>query len=127
MTKVYQQLAQLLSACVRCANGVNPNWQVKHSEKIMSLVLDKFPRGGGFDNGTSFDLIASRPGRLVFSTSYPHTDVNGFYDGWTGHQVIVTLYPVFGFSLRITGKARRGVKDCIHDRFHAALSADETP
>ena len=49
---------------------------------------------------------------------------HGYYDGWTEHDVIVT--PSLrspGFSLRITGRNRRDIKEYIADAFHDALAS----
>ena len=50
-------------------------------------------------------------------------DDAGGYCGWTEHRVVVKS--VFGgFTMRITGENKRGIKDYIGDVFHAWLSME---
>lgn len=83
----------------------------------------ELPHGSGFDSGCHL-LPESTPNRLVFSADFHHMDENGFYDGWTTHQVIVSADLCFDYSLRITGRDRRQIKDYIADTFHSVMSID---
>jgi hypothetical protein len=61
-------------------------------------------------------MESSTPDKLVFNTSFHHMDENGYYTGWTDHNIIVT--PTFGsFKIAITGKDRGGIKEYLHDVF----------
>jgi hypothetical protein len=48
----------------------------------------------------------------------------GYYDDWTSHDVIVTGSLVSGFNLRVGGRDKRQIKDCIAEMFTHALDAD---
>lgn len=94
-------------------------WVEKKEERLKAL-LDELPSGSGWDNGTK--LGTSTGERIVLFGSFHHMDENGFYCGWTDHEVHVTPSLRFGFDLRITGRDRNEIKDYLHDLFHEALS-----
>lgn len=122
---LYQTIASKFVAIENCRKSDTINeWESRHAESIESLVRDHMPSGSGFDCGTKFDFDASRPDRLVFTTSFHHMDDSGSYDGWTDHSVIVTPSLASGFNLRITGRDKRLIKSYIGDVFHGALSVD---
>lgn len=75
------------------------------------------PHGSGFDAGCSVDMQKSTPQRIVIDTSFHHMDENGYYDGWTEHQVIITPCLMFGFVLKVTGRNRNQIKEYIADSF----------
>ena len=75
------------------------------------------PSGSGVDSGTKL-LDNSTPDRLVFQADFHHMDENGFYDGWTEHQIIVTPSLAYGFNVRITGRNRNEIKDYLADLFN---------
>ena len=125
---LYQQLAQLVGARLRClASAKDPpqrhEWFHKHEDKILVLVKEHMPSGSGFDNGTKIDLDRSTEERLVFATAFHHMDENGFYDGWTDHTVTVRGSLAFGFRLTISGRDRNQIKDYVHESFEHALYA----
>lgn len=117
MKDIYSQIASSFQAYLNCVKNNNTEWRDKHQETIEKLVSDKLPSGSGFNNGTSFDFERSKPERLVFHTSYHHMNENGYYDGWTDHTVIVTPSLAWDFNLRITGRNRNAIKDCIAELF----------
>lgn len=122
MTKVYEAIARRVDALRRCS----PDWVIKHTECIDSLVREHMPSGSGFDYGTQFDIaahVASPIERLVFQTAFHHMNECGMYDGWTDHKVIVRPSLQHGFTLSITGRDRNGIKEYIADVFHSALQA----
>ena len=88
---------------------------------LESMARDGLPSGSGFDNGTSIDLQRSNPCRVVLETSFHHMDENGFYDGWTDHDVVIRPSLVHGFDLRVTGRDRNDVKGYIGEAFDDAL------
>jgi hypothetical protein len=124
MPKLYQRLASLVVAIENCRTSGNAEWERRHKETLSDLVRAHLPHGSGFDNGTTIDLARSGENRLAFSTSFHHMNDNGFYDGWTEHDVVVVPSLAFGFTLKITGRDRRQIKDYIHDAFSEALSMD---
>jgi hypothetical protein len=93
---------------------------------LIPAVNDSAPSGSGFDSGTTLNEEKSKENRLVFDTAFHHMDEWGGYDGWTEHQVIVTPSLVFGFTLRITGRDRNGIKDYINDVFSCWLKEEST-
>jgi hypothetical protein len=122
--KVYEAIAQALSARIRCENGNgNSDWIVRHAERIETIVKEHLPSGSGFDNGTQFDR-ASKPNRLVFNTAFHHMHESGMYDGWTDHQVIVTPDLGMRFDVRVTGRNRNDIKEYISSSFAYALNQE---
>lgn len=119
--KVYQRLASLVQARANCANG-NNEWFERHTDAAEDLVKEYMPSGSGFDAGTKIDFDKTTPERLTFTTSFHHMNENGYYDGWTKHNVVVTPSLAFGFNLRVTGRDRNDIKDYIAETFQDALS-----
>ena len=116
----YQQISSLLAAIENCKRSNNQEWIGRHMDKLEQLLLETLPHGAGFDAGTTLDG-RSTPERLIFNTSFHHINENGFYTGWTEHQVIITPSLQFGFNMRITGKDKNQIKEYIADVLQAAL------
>lgn len=89
---------------------------------VLDEVNARLPSGSGSDSGSRFDVDASKPGRLVFKTSFHHMDGYGYYDGWTEHLVIVTPSFEHGFEIRVTGRNKNEIKDYIAEQFQEVLS-----
>lgn len=88
---------------------------------VLEHINSKLPSGSGFNAGSTFEIDSSSTDRLVFNTSFHHMNDVGYYDGWTGHNVIVT--PSFdSFDIRITGKNKNDIKAYIGEMFHDVLS-----
>lgn len=121
--KLYQRIAQLLSAIRNCEDSGNLEWLENHQDTIDALCKEHFPHGSGFDSGCKLEP-ESTPNRLIISANFHHMDENGFYDGWTTHTVIVSPDLCFDYVLRITGRDKRNIKDYISDTFYAVLSID---
>lgn len=121
--KVYQRIAELLTAIENCENNGNHEWKAKHKATLKDLVGEHMPSGSGFDNGTVL-VPESTPNRLVFRTDYHHMDTHGVYDGWTGHDIIVKGDLLMGFTMRITGRNRNDIKDQIAMDFGHALNQE---
>ncbi len=119
--RIYVQLAQLIGAIVRCGDD-KKEWRDKHTATVEELVKSHFPRGSGFDSGTTLDFDHSTEERLVFHTSFHHMNEGGMYDGWTEHTIIVKPSLAFGFKLRIGGTNRNQIKDVIAQDFEYALN-----
>ena len=115
-------IARKFTAYQNCIKTENTEWLATHAGHIEELVDKYLPHGSGFDSGTTFDFVASKPNRLVFFTSYHHMNDGGYYDGWTYHNVVVTPDLVSGFDLRVTGRDKRDIKDYIGEFFYAYLN-----
>jgi len=115
-----QHLSQLLAARDNCRTSGNAEWYQRHTDAINDLMAEA-PSGAGFDNGTTIDLDASKPQRLVFDTAFHHMTDTGMYDGWTEHTIVVR--PTFdGFAMTIGGRNRNDIKDLIGQTFDTWLS-----
>jgi len=131
---LYKVLALLVDARLRCLEGQQDRdesskayWMemaYRHKQDIADLVKDYMPSGSGFDGGTTIDFGGSTGDRLVFETAFHHMDDGGSYDGWTEHRVTVRSSLMFDFTLTVSGKNRNGIKDLIHEVFHAALETE---
>lgn len=142
---LYEVLASTIQArksCQSSMDALNPNavsasvpmnkneyhkrkeWRDRHEDTIERLVKEFMPSGSGFDNGTRIDLDASHTEKLVFTTAYHHMNDGGYYDGWTDHTVTVTPSLVHEFRLRIGGRNRTDIKECIEQAFADALRTD---
>lgn len=121
--KLYQHLARKLAAIANCKAHGNREWCERHQDAIVKLS-DFLPHGSGFDRGTKLLQPESNPEKLVFSADFHHMDDGGFYCGWTEHTVIVTPSLVFGFTLKVTGRDKRDIKDYIASTFHELLSRE---
>ena len=119
--KLYQKLALTVGAYKHCCEVGNDELTKQHKETIEELVKEHMPSGSGFDTGTVLNLDDSTDEELVFETNYHHMNDNGFYDVWTEHSVIVRPSLVHGFTLRITGRNKRGIKEYIHACFYPDL------
>ena len=105
-----------------CRNTGNAEWEAKHSEKLDELIHE-LPSGSGIDCGTKL-LDNSTPDRLIFQADFHHMDENGYYDGWTEHQIIVTPSLTWGFNVRITGRNRNDIKDYLADLFNPIFNME---
>jgi hypothetical protein len=121
--KTYQKIASLLQAIINCQKSSNQVWQDNHTEAI-ETIMQNSPSGSGFDNGTSLDFFKSTPEKLVFNTAFHHMDENGFYDGWSKHEVIITPSLAFGFNIRVTGRDRNEIKDYIAEMMDSFLNEE---
>lgn len=120
---VLTEISSCLTAMDNCKRAGNDEWFTKHEERLDDLILNRLPRGSGFDAGTEIDMDKTTAQRIVFTTSFHHMNGNGYYDGWTEHTVIVT--PAFnGFDVRVTGKDRNDIKAYITEMFHNCLGVE---
>lgn len=122
--KVYQELARAASARVNCEASGNTYWEGVWRDKVRWLVETYLPEGAGFDSGTSFDWekFDLHPDRLEFRTAFHHMNKDGFYEGWTDHQVVVRADLQFGFQVLVKGKNTNDIKQYIHEVFESVLS-----
>jgi hypothetical protein len=121
--KTYQKIASLLQAIINCEKSNNQEWLYNHRQTIDELMKNA-PAGSGFDSGTSLDFLKSTPEKLVFNTAFHHMGENGFYDGWSKHEVIITPSLAFGFNIRVTGRDRNEIKDYIAEMMDSFLNED---
>ncbi len=117
---LFRHLSSKLNAAENCRKVGNA-WQARHEFVISQLVEDFMPSGSGIDTGTKL-ADESTSEKLVFTFGFHHMNENGMYDGWTEHKAIVTPSLQFGYSLKITGRDRNGIKEYLHEVFHSALS-----
>ena len=122
---LYAILASLIQARLNCIQSNNQEWLAKHTANILELVKDHMPSGSGIDHGTTIDLEASTPDKIILHTGFHHMNENGMYDGWTTHTLTVTPSLQFGFNLKIAGRDRNQIKEYLHEVYSLAL--DEKP
>ncbi len=118
--KLYQKLASTIAAIENCRKSCNAEWMVKHEATLADLMAH-MPSGSGFDCGTKLDETSTFE-KIIFNTAYHHMDEHGGYDGWTEHTVTVTSSLIFGFTTKISGKDRNGIKEYIGEVFESILS-----
>lgn len=114
--KVYEALAQA------ARGGFNKEWSVIMEEKI-GTIMKGAPSGSGINQGTRIISEKCSREKLVFAVSFHHMTENGYYGGWTEHQVTVT-HDLIGLNIRITGKNRNGVKEYLTDVYWGWLTGD---
>lgn len=126
--KIYQALARTIGARLRCLEwaeqGRDMTQAIQAHDEAIKTMMEDFPSGSGFDNGTEIDLDDSTGEKLVFTTAYHHMNDGGMYDGWTEHIVTVVPSLEMEYRLRIRGSDRNDIKDYIAEQFHACLDAE---
>lgn len=125
--KRYQKIAQTIGCIVRCEGKLQPDgsphlWLKRHKETLKEL-LETSPSGSGFDNGTELANNSTEE-KLIFETAFHHMNDNGYYTGWTSHLITLTPSFVFGFTLKVSGRNHRDIKDYIGEVFHCWLSEE---
>lgn len=124
--EVYQAIARKIEAMRNCDKSGNGEWFTRHHDAIDNIMREHMPSGSGFDAGTQFDAcehVDNEKDSLAFITCFHHMNDCGLYDGWTQHTVIVRPSLSHGFTLRVTGRDRNGIKEYISDVFNNALKA----
>ena len=119
-TTLAAQIATAVSALRTLPDGhhARPFW-----DDVMSSLSDLLPSGSGIDSGTTIKTDDCKPEKLVLSCEFHHMNDVGSYDGWTDHKIIVT--PSWdGINVKVTGRDRNQIKDCLGDTFHFAMSQD---
>lgn len=119
---IYQEIASLITARKNCIEHGNHDWNRNHTQRLHDICKHHLPSGSGIDCGTKINLDASHSEKIVFQVEFHHMDEQGGYSGWTTHQVIVTPSLAFGFSLKITGKDKNGLKEYLIDCYNHDLS-----
>lgn len=90
-------------------------------EQLDTLAADFLPRGSGFDSGCTV-ISPLKNGALQIKTSFHHMDDGGGYCGWTDHVVTVKPCLAFEFSVKVSGRNYRGIKDYIGEYMSDCLS-----
>lgn len=121
--KLYQKIARLI-ACINSAPDSNmfDTWETE----LTNIERNVLPHGSGFDSGCRI-LNTSRRNRIEISCDFHHMDEHGYYDGWSEHVVIVQPCLQYGFTLKVTGRNRDGIKEYIADVFHELLNMEVKP
>jgi hypothetical protein len=120
MKTVATRISELKQQIANCIDSGNITWQYR-AEGELNELLKQAPSGSGFDSGTV--LESATDSELIFNTAFHHMNDNGMYIGWTHHRVVAKA--VFGgFSLRITGKDQRQIKEYIGEVFYHWLSTE---
>lgn len=135
--KRFQRIAQVVAHLNSLPSGADRwGWSVDHLANLQHKVGDQLaklleyaPSGSGFDSGTCIEEESSGCDKLVFTTSYHHMNDAGMYDGWTDHKIIVKPCLAHGYTLRVTGSNRNGVRQYIGDIFAEWLDgvAEDVP
>ncbi len=118
--KLYQALPTAQQAVKRCTESQHQaleSWEA-YARKLNNML----PSGSGFDAGCK--IISCSDTRLVISADFHHMDDNGYYCGWSEHTVIIEASLAHGFSLRVTGKNKRNIKEYLADTMHECLNQD---
>ena len=110
------KFANVLQAFKSCEKAGNTEWEEKHHAYLLGEV-EKLPSGSGINAGITLNFVDSSRDKLIFNFGYHHMNQNGYYIGWTKHQLIIKPSLIFGIDLKITGKNRNGVKEYLHDLF----------
>lgn len=92
------------------------------TDEIETLIRRYFPCGSGFDAGTK--LISATGEKIILETSFHHMNDAGYYDGWSNHRVIIKPDFEYGYTLKVTGRDRNGIKDYIEDCFYNSLNTE---
>jgi hypothetical protein len=119
--KVYQQISRSLQAMLNCVDMGKTEWQTRHMQCILQIVKSTAPSGSGIDCGTVIDLDNSKPDRIVLVCQFHHMD-NGFYNGWTSHNIIITPALDNDFNLRITNRDRNQIKEYLTEIYSEWLN-----
>ena len=124
---IYQELGRYINIFAqhtKNSNSVSDIICENCVEKAEDIVKNHFPNGSGFDSGTSLVWDKCKYNKIVLRADFHHMDDNGYYCGWSEHEVIIVPSFSFGYDLRVTGKDKRGIKDYIEDTFHYVLQKE---
>ncbi len=92
-----------------------------HSLELKKQLEDILPHGSGIDCGTRIDLGASWRNKIVLNVQFHHMNQDGYYDGWTVHNVIIT--PAWHeINLRVTGRNKNGIKEYLEELYYDVLT-----
>lgn len=121
---LYKTIASLVQARLNCQQSNNKEWEEKHSERLELIEKSLLPSGSGIDRGTKIDLEKSHGNKVVLIVDYHHMDENGYYDGWTSHEITIRPSLLFDFDLSIGGRNRNEIKDYLAEVYQYCLSRE---
>jgi hypothetical protein len=124
LISVYKKIAQALTVIN------NPDAMDKYIEQeylnLEWIQENVLPSGSGFDSGCKIDHIKSTPNKIVIRCDYHHMNENGYYDGWTYHEVIIKPCLAYDHDMKITGRDKRDIKNYILDVIYEAIEGKIT-
>ena len=115
-----QAFVQALGAWRRCKGGQGTPGCEERWDDYIYLLERKLPHGSGLDAKVEFVREKCNSRRVVITADFHHMDSNGYYAGWTDHEIIVTATHD-GPDIRVTGRNRNGIKDYLAKIFYYAL------
>lgn len=117
--KLASLASTIVAACEAlraCQASPNHPWTSRWASLLDSIEANLLPSGSGFDNGTKIDREATNARRISLTFDFHHMDENGFYDGWTSHNV--TISPTFrGVEVRVSGSNKSEIRDYASEVF----------
>lgn len=115
MTKTLIQAIASEVSRYRCVSaGDSTREAVASSLDSLDTLADMLPSGSGIDCGTKIDLENSTETCVVLALDYHHMDDNGFYCGWSSHQITIT--PAFdGTALDIECTSNDADLTCVDE------------
>lgn len=120
MKTIIQEIAQKVQAMKNCKAIGNELWEQTYSDQLDELEK-LLPSGSGINRGTTIDRERSSRQKVILKCDYHHMDEDGYYDGWTSHEIMVTPEFHGGIDIRITGRNRNDIKDYLADTFDHVL------
>lgn len=114
--KLYQILAQTLEW-----EPPAGEWSDKRQERLDSIMAE-MPSGSGWDLGTKLGDYSKS--KIVLHGAFHHMNGDGYYDGWTEHNIVIRPSLSHGFELTVTGRDRNGIKDYLAEMFQDVLSRE---
>ena len=121
MKTIIQQIAAIVAAKKRCQ--YNGNDYAKIHDATLRDIESNLPSGSGIDCGTKICDNDCLDEKVVLSCEFHHMNEDGYYDGWTFHEIIVT--PSFsGINIRFTGINRNNIKEYLHEVYSQALTQE---
>ena len=117
---ILRAFSEALQAMRNCEKSGNAEWHGRWSSYIAKLQAE-LPHGSGLDGKVEFIIDKCNATRVVIFAEFHHMDSNGYYDGWTDHEIIVTATHC-GLCIDVTGRDRNGIKDYLAELFYDALT-----
>lgn len=120
---IYNTIAHLLIQIDNCKKSGNTLCEARAMFNLERLVN----RLGYTSMVMDFKLVStvehlSKKQKLAFTFTFMHMDENGYRDGYTYHLLTVKPCLMFGVSLSINGRDRRGFKEYLYEAFQSANS-----
>lgn len=115
----------LLSNAIAAIKQVKEDYRQPH-EDLLQELLELLPHGSGIDTGIKLNEYETKKDKIYFDLSFHHMDENGYYDGWTDHNLIITPSLSDGYNIRITGRNRNNIKEYLYDTLLEYFYYDST-